>query len=116
MSDVCGVALIGGLLVIVGISSISKKRFVLALGRQGFFRPKPFFFVTLTEGRAKLFGCVSLLVGLVMLGLWAYISITRDEEIVRQGGLIIVTVVGTGIMVMTYLMELFIEYMVMLKK
>lgn len=113
MSDVFGVGLIGGLFVLLGIWCISRKRFVLEFGRQGWISPKPAIIFTLTEGRATLFGCISLFVGLAMIGLSIYA--TRDEATVRHQLLVITTVAGASIVVLIWLLEVCIEFLVTLK-
>lgn len=59
-----------------------------------------------------LFGYVCLLAGLIILGLGIYIYVTGNEEMIRQGLLIVVTVVGASILLLTFLFELFIESLV----
>jgi len=115
MSDVCAMGLIGVLYIFLGIWSMLRKRLVLEFGRWGTFNPNPMVIFTLTEGRALLFGYVSLGVGLAILGTGVYIYLPGNELLVRQGLSVIVVVLGTSIAILTFLFELVMEFLVALK-
>ncbi len=116
MPDLLGEVIVAIILALIGIFSIARKRFSMDFGRRGFFNPQPFFTFTLTEGRAILFGWVSLISSLVVLGLCVYVFVTLDKSIVEQRITLVVTVLGASVTIFTFLFELFIEFLVHVKE
>lgn len=114
MDDVLIAAIIGIAFVTLGVWGALTKRISLVFSRRRrFLTPRVLFFrFTLTGARAILFSYISLFVGLGILGLSIYIFAANNEEMVRSGILTVVIVAGTGIIILMFLLELFIESLV----
>jgi hypothetical protein len=119
MPDLLGEVIVAIILALVGIFSIARKRFSMEFGRRGFlrfFNAQPIFTFTLTESRAILFGWVSLISGLVVLGLCVYVFVTLDKSIVEQGITLVIAVLAASATLITFLFESFIEFLVHVKE
>src|SRR5262245_45836069 len=90
-------------LVCVGIFSILRKHISIGIGRP------PIFNVGITASRAILFGCVSLLAGIIPLLLMFLTRLAPDSIAIEQGTLSIVIGAGMIVTFLTFLFELFIE-------
>jgi hypothetical protein len=115
MRDVGAVGLIGGAYILLGIWIALRKRFVLEFGRVGFLKPKPLVIFRLTGIRAFLFGIICLFVGLIMVVSSGYLWATNNVEIVESGLLLVLAIVGTGIALLTFVFELFLELLAQLR-
>jgi hypothetical protein len=116
MSDAVGLMFLGSVLLVIGVVSVIQKRFTLPFGRIGTIKPKPVFIFVLTESRATRFGFTSLVCGLFMIGLGLHTYITFNMTAITDGILTITIIVGVAITIFVFLFELFMEFLVDLRK
>src|SRR5688572_11684844 len=116
MSDAIGLMCLGSIFAVVGIVSIARKRFTMPFGRIGFFKPKPVITFVLTEGRAVLFGCASLISGLIMMGIGWNVYSTRNEEAITDGVLTVTVIIAVFITFFGFLFALFMGFLESLRK
>jgi hypothetical protein len=96
-------------LAILGIVSMVRKRISIGIGRP------PIGFATLTGDRTVLFGIVSFLAGIIPMALILYNGFPNSNRI-EQGTLSFIVAIGIGIVVLTFIFELFVEFLVDLRK
>jgi hypothetical protein len=118
MSDAISLAIVGSIFAIIGIVTVTRKRFILPFGQNALrriFNPEPMIIFVLTQARAIFFGAVCLVSGIIMITIGVQVYFSRNEQAVRDGILTVTVIIGAAITFLVFLFALFMEFLVNLQ-
>jgi hypothetical protein len=107
MSDLSFDIVVSVGLAILGIVSAVRKRISIGFSRLGSSSAE----VALTGNRAVQFGCISVIAGLIPIAMILYTQISSDKKLLEQGIVSFTVGLGIGIVLLTFFIELFLEFL-----